>query len=111
MNKKIEDVLHVKIGNHTLTLGQIESNAELYGVELTHERWVVIRFVREYLKISGNQILKTHELSQELKKEFFIEGGYKYMYELFPEGPVNTICKLLDIEIVNTDEKQFGVIH
>jgi hypothetical protein len=28
------------------------------------------------------------------------------MYQLFPEGPVNTICKLLDLELVNVDEKQ-----
>ena len=111
MKKVVDDVFHVQVGNHIPTLGQIEEKADLLGITLTNERMEVIQFVRSFIKNSNMDGLTTHSLCQELKKEFFIQGGYKYMYELFPEGPVNTICKLLDIKLENADEKQFGVIH
>ena len=111
MNKMVDEVFHVQLKNRIPSLSQIEENADRLGIALTNERWQVIRFVRDFLKTCEKDTLTTHMLCQELKKNFYIEGGYKYMYQLFPEGPVNTICKLLGIELVNADEKQFGVIH
>ncbi|MEJ2141776.1 MAG: TusE/DsrC/DsvC family sulfur relay protein [Gammaproteobacteria bacterium] len=59
------------------------------GIELTEKHWEVIRFLRVHFQNVGGKMPPVHELSQVLEERFAKEGGLKYLYELFPGGPLN----------------------
>ena len=71
--------------------------ASSMGIELTDAHWDVIRFLRtHYLNVGAERYL-AHEFSATLDERFVAEGGLKYLYRLFPEGPLSQGCRIAGV--------------
>jgi TusE/DsrC/DsvC family sulfur relay protein len=71
--------------------------ASSMGIELTDAHWDVIRFLRtHYLNVGADRYL-AHEFSKTLDERFSAEGGLKYLYQLFPEGPLSQGCRIAGV--------------
>ncbi|MGD8592083.1 MAG: TusE/DsrC/DsvC family sulfur relay protein [Gammaproteobacteria bacterium] len=77
--------------------------AKKEGIELSDERWDVVSYLRKYFEEFGT-IDYARDLSVILNQKFESKGGLKYLYTLFPKGPVSQGCKIAGIP-VPTDSK------
>jgi len=68
--------------------------AEGEGLEMTHDRWEIVNFLREYYneyQIAPAVRVLTKAIGKKLGKD---KGNSKYLYELFPYGPAKQACKI-----------------
>jgi tRNA 2-thiouridine synthesizing protein E len=56
------------------------------GVLLTKGSWDVLRFLQEYY--AGHDKIEVHRLVRALQQHFQRLGGRRYLYQLFPGGPI-----------------------
>lgn len=91
---------------------QARSIAKSMGIELTDAHWEVIRFLRVHFENVGNDLPSAHEFSQVLDERFMDKGGLRYLYGLFPGGPLNQGGCIAGIGIpADASDKSFGSIH
>lgn len=57
------------------------------GITLTEEHWDVVRFLRERYRERG-QPKSARRIVEELERRYGAKGGRRYLYRLFPDGPV-----------------------
>lgn len=81
------------------------------GVTLTEEHWAVIRYLREdYL--DRDKLMNAREALRSLEKEFAHQGGGKFLYRLFPGGPVRQGGRIAGLpELDYTADRSFGSFH
>ena len=65
-------------------------------LELSDEHMNVLRYLRRSYKRHG-RIQHAHSLSQALATRYASKGGLKYLYTLFPKGPLAQGCRLAGI--------------
>ena len=70
--------------------------AEEEGLELGDEHWKVIRAVQEFF--GKNERIRLSELHDALEEKFHHKGGMKYLYTLFPGGPMAQGSRLAGLE-------------
>lgn len=67
-------------------------------VKLTDEHWGLITYVRDYFaenKVHPSMHKLVMTLGKNIGKHFHDHKAYeKYLYELFPHGPIPELCKL-----------------
>jgi tRNA 2-thiouridine synthesizing protein E len=78
------------------TTTDAETGAESLGISLGEDHWETIRALQEYF--SKNELPNVREIHDALDEKFHPRGGIKYLYELFPGGPVAQGCQLAGIE-------------
>lgn len=66
---------------------QAKARAEEEGIELEGVHWEVIHFLRDRFLREGQAKSGRHVL-EALDQEFVARGGKRYLYTLFPGGPV-----------------------
>ncbi len=59
-------------------------------LELTSDHWDAIAGLQDYF--SRHEFGKRRELTDALNEKFHHKGGMKYLYQLFPGGPVAQGC-------------------
>ena len=64
--------------------------------ELSEAHWHVIYTLRDRYRENG-PAASARELTRALEKEFAAQGGRRYLYELFPKGPVTQGCRLAGV--------------
>ncbi|MGC2166749.1 MAG: TusE/DsrC/DsvC family sulfur relay protein [Gallionella sp.] len=64
--------------------------------ELTDAHWHVIYLLRNLFRDKG-QAGNTREAMRMLEQDFVDEGGSRYLYELFPRGPINQGSRLAGV--------------
>jgi tRNA 2-thiouridine synthesizing protein E len=84
--------------------------AHLASIELTEAHWSVIRFLRNYYAQHGtSQHART--LTEALAAKFQIQGGLKYLYTLFPDGPVSQGARIAGVPIPgDSSNDSFGSV-
>ncbi len=60
------------------------------NLELTSDHWEAIAGLQDYF--SRHEFGKRRELTDALNEKFHHKGGMKYLYHLFPGGPVAQGC-------------------
>ena len=73
-----------------------ETAAQL-GIELTDEHWKVIKFIRAYYADGGQAARHAREYVEVLNERFASEGGSRFLYQLFPGGPVKQGCAIAGV--------------
>ena len=70
--------------------------AEENNLDLTDDHWEAIKGLQEYF--SKHDFGKRRELVDALDEKFHVKGGMKYLYRLFPSGPVAQGCLIAGIQ-------------
>ena len=82
--------------------------AEHEGLDLSDDRWKVIVYLRKHYLQYG---LPRHArlLAREMNQHFSDKGGYHYLYQLFPDGPVSQGSPLDNLRIpADATDRSFG---
>ena len=84
--------------------------AKKEGIQLTDAHWEVVSYLRKLYQGSGT-VDYARDLSAILDQRFKPKGGLKYLFTLFPNGPVNQGCKIAGVSVPH-DSKQasFGSV-
>ena len=80
------------------SLEQAVEVAETEDLTLTETHWQVVRALQELCSQQAEPALNARDLHDALDEHFHAEGGIKYLYELFPEGPLAQGCQLAGLE-------------
>jgi tRNA 2-thiouridine synthesizing protein E len=88
-----QDFSYAPQGWNTAMAIQVAQDNQL---ELTDDHWEAIKGLQEYF--SKHDFGKRRELVDALEEKFHSKGGMKYLYRLFPSGPVAQGCKVAGIE-------------
>ncbi len=81
------------------------------GLTLEADHWAAIQALQEYYAKHQDLPLNTHELHDALDEKFHPKGGIRYLYELFPGGPVAQGCRLAGLKApAGTVDRGFGSV-
>lgn len=91
------------------TIAQQAAQAE--GIVLTQAHWEVINLLRQqYLEHGPSR--HARDLSERLDAAFDHAGGLKYLYRLFPHGPVIQACRIAGLPVpADASDRSFGSVH
>ena len=77
-------------------IDKARSLAKAEGITLSDDHISVIEYLRQTYDKHG-PIRHARTLTQALEARYAAKGGLKYLYTLFPNGPVTQGCKLAGI--------------
>jgi len=61
--------------------------------------WDVIRALQNYYAHHDDEaVISLRELHDALDEHFHLQGGLKYLYTLFPGGPIAQSCRLAGLK-------------
>ena len=94
---------------HDWTMSEAERIASENGIALTEDHWEAILGLQEYF--SKHEFGNRRELVDALDEKFHVKGGNKYLYLLFPGGPVAQGCVISGIQPPSGSvDKSFGSV-
>lgn len=69
------------------------------GITAGADHWEAVRALQEfYARHDDEPTINTRELHDALDEHFHARGGMKFLYQLFPGGPVSQGCRLAGLE-------------
>ncbi len=81
------------------------------GLTLEEDHWAVIYCLRERFRKLGPD-WTARQMTRELEKDFAEAGGRRFLYALFPGGPLAQGCKLAGLPLPQgTINRSFGSVH
>jgi tRNA 2-thiouridine synthesizing protein E len=87
---------------------QARNIASEAGIELTDAHMQVVQSLREHYREHG-QTQSARQLSEMLYDAFASQGGKKYLYNLFPKGPVKQGMHIAGLPApAHTEDNGFG---
>ena len=90
---------------------QAKSTAGELGINLTDDHWKVIEFLRVHYENNG-QLHHARELTEALNERFEDEGGSRWLYQLFPNGPVNQGTRIAGVPApADVTDPHFGSVQ
>lgn len=90
---------------------EIQKRADKIGVFLTHEHWKAINFIKNFYDYHEDEELHIKDYNNALKGRYAEQGGLKYLYSLFPDGPINTVSQLTGISVNSTQNLSMGSVQ
>ncbi len=90
---------------------QVQESAGKEGITLTNEHLGVIECLRDYFLEFG-EAEKGRDLEEMLNEVFAGHGGRKYLWNLFPGGPVTQGMRIAGLPVPpHTGDKGFGTVR
>jgi tRNA 2-thiouridine synthesizing protein E len=81
------------------------------GIILSDEHWKAIIFLRRYYLEQGWPS-HPHKLVRELDQAFSGAGGTRYLYRLFPRGPLAQGARIAGLPVpANVTDESFGYVQ
>lgn len=81
------------------------------GLVLGDDHLEVLRALQEYYAHHETNHVNMRELHDALDERFHYKGGMKYLYSLFPGGPVAQGCRLAGLQApAGATDKGFGSV-
>lgn len=69
------------------------------GLQPDDGHWDAVRALQEYFaRHEDSPGIKSRDLHDALDEKFHARGGMKYLYKLFPGGPVTQGCRIAGLE-------------
>jgi len=85
--------------------------ARAEGLDLEASHWQAVRALQEYFARHQDDSLNLRELHDALDERFHSKGGRKFLYELFPGGPVAQGCRIAGLKApAGATDKGFGSV-
>ena len=90
---------------------EAERLAAEMDITLTDDHWEVVRFLRErYCRLGPAKSGRV--LTEALDRAFEARGGSKYLYRLFPRGPVTEASRIAGLPLpAYTTDPSFGSVE
>ncbi len=82
------------------------------GIELTEDHWEAVRALQSYYAHhEDDAVINLRDLHDALDECFHQKGGLKYLYALFPGGPIAQSCRIAGLKapFLATD-RSFGSV-
>lgn len=73
--------------------------AQQEGLKLTGEHWEAIRALQEYFARNTDSTVHGRALHDALDEHFHPQGGIKFLYQIFPGGPIAQGCRLAGLKM------------
>lgn len=81
------------------------------GLRLEDDHWTALRALQQYFSRHEPGDISLRELHDALDESFHHKGGIRYLYTLFPGGPVAQGCRLAGLEPpAGAADKSFGSV-
>lgn len=82
------------------------------SLELGEDHWEMIRALQEYFaRNAATPMINKRELHDALEEKFHRQGGLRYLYRIFPGGPVAQGCRLAGLKVPEgAIDKAFGSV-
>ncbi|MFV0369810.1 MAG: TusE/DsrC/DsvC family sulfur relay protein [Hyphomicrobiaceae bacterium] len=77
---------------------QAADQAKADGISFSDDHWKVIELLRAYYIEHGNEH-NAREIAEMLNDAFQAQGGRRYLYQLFPGGPVSQGSRLAGVPV------------
>jgi tRNA 2-thiouridine synthesizing protein E len=76
------------------------------------DHWETVRALQEYFsRHAETPAINTRELHDALDEKFHAKGGRKYLFQLFPGGPIAQGCRIAGLKPpAGTTDKGFGSV-
>lgn len=85
--------------------------AQQEGLELGEDHWAALRALQEYYAKHEEITVNMRELHDALEESFHAKGGIKYLYLLFPGGPLAQGCRIAGLKApAGATDKGFGSV-
>lgn len=85
--------------------------AQQEGLKLSADHWEAVRALHSYYARHEDTAIDMREIHDALDELFHNKGGMKYLYQLFPAGPVAQGCRLAGIKApVGATDRGFGSV-
>jgi tRNA 2-thiouridine synthesizing protein E len=85
--------------------------AQQAGLKLGDDHWEAVNALQEYYARHDQIFINTRNLHDALDERFHGKGGMKYLYQLFPAGPVAQGCRIAGLKApANAIDKGFGSV-
>jgi tRNA 2-thiouridine synthesizing protein E len=87
--------------------------ASAEGLQLEDAHWEAVRALQEFFdRHRDDPSINSRALHDALEEHFHAEGGIKYLYSLFPGGPVTQGCRLAGLEApAGSSDTGFGSVQ
>ena len=86
--------------------------ARAEGLEESDAIWDAVRALQEYYVRHRDTRINTRELHDALGEKFHQQGGIRYLYLLFPGGPIAQGCRIAGLEApAGAVDKGFGSVQ
>lgn len=112
-NEKMEYVFHIHENDEVIEDWDRQvatALAQEEGIQLTDAHWEVVSYLRKLHQGSGS-IDYARDLSAILEQRFKAQGGLRYVFTLFPKGPVTQGCKIAGIPVPkDSTQPAFGSV-
>ena len=93
------------------SVGNAEERARNLGISMSDDHWDVVLFLRDYYRGRGSEA-DAREISTALEEEFAEDGGRRWLYQLFPGGPIMQASNIAGIPLpAHTADPAFGNVH
>lgn len=77
---------------------QAREIAQSENILLTPSHWEVVHYLRDYYRDCGMP-RSGMRLMRCMEEHFSQQGGKKYLYQLFPYGPVSQACRIAGLPL------------
>ena len=68
------------------------------GLALSDDHWETVRALQSYYAHHDEDAIHLRTLHDALDEHFHQKGGLKYLYTLFPGGPIAQSCRLAGLQ-------------
>jgi tRNA 2-thiouridine synthesizing protein E len=72
--------------------------AHAENLALTDDHWEMLRALQDYFARNADEPIRRRALHDALEEKFHHKGGMRYLYTLFPGGPVAQGCRLAGLK-------------
>jgi len=81
------------------------------GITLADDHFEVLHALQEYYSRHDINLINMRELHDALEEKFHYKGGLKYLYDLFPGGPIAQGCRIAGLHAPSgAVDKGFGSV-
>ena len=85
--------------------------AQQEGLTLKPEHWDAVRALQEYYARNEDHVIHGRALHDALDEHFHPQGGIKFLYRIFPGGPIAQGCRLAGLKMpASARDNSFGSV-
>jgi tRNA 2-thiouridine synthesizing protein E len=94
------------------THDEARRRAQAEGLAVGDDHWEAVRALQEYFaRHARAPAINERELHDALDEKFHGQGGIRYLYQLFPGGPVAQGCRIAGLQApAGAVDKGFGSV-